>query len=143
MNFICCCRKISRLKKDKDSNNSFINSEVSKNNRTCNIFDSSEVSKNNRTCNIFDSSEVSKNNRTCNIFENITRTNSNLSIKSIDSKSNISDFSTDTISICSNSSLNDYIIAIDSIMTKQEYMNHQAPVCGHEIEQMIFNTNLL
>ena len=51
MNFICCCRKISRLKKDKDkdSNNSFINSEVSK-------------------------------NRTCNIFENITRTNSNLSI---------------------------------------------------------------
>ena len=125
MNFICCCRKISRVKKDS---NSFINSEIGKN-RTCN--------------NIFDSSDANKNNRTCNIFENITRTNSTLSSKSIDNQSNISDFSSDTISICSNSSLNDYIIALDSIMTRQEYMNHQAPVCGHEIEKLIFNTNLL
>lgn len=125
MNIICCCRKINRVKKD----NLLVN-HIDDKNRTCNIFDSSKANK--------------TNDRTCNdIITNITRTNSILSTKSIDNQSNVSDFSSDTISICSNSSLNDYIIALDSIMTRQEYMNHQAPVCGHEIEQLIFNTNLL
>jgi len=126
MDFICCCRKLSSLKKD---------SRMVKYN---------EVSKDN-----VDNLDNVNKNRTCNIFiKGIKRSNSNLSNKSVNSnlsnKSVKSEFSSDTISVCSNSSLNDYIVALDSIMTKQEYMNPSSPpVCGHQIEKIIFNTNLL
>ena len=82
----------------------------------------------------------------------------NLSLSDSDSDSNLSYYSTDkistdkisdndstgTVSECSNSSLNDYIIALDLVMTRQQYMNPQSPeLCNHQIEKLIFNTNLL
>lgn len=87
-----------------------------------------------------DNSSFVKYNDVNNILK-IKRTISNLSENS---ESKISDFSSsDTISDCSNSSLNDYIIALDSIITRQEYQNHRPPVCTHIIENLIFNQNLL